>query len=298
VPLPLLAPGSVQSLSSNLKPATKNPHYTPLNNHNNSRRRYQAALASAARSTHPAKLLQQICPHLDKRQIGRIARNARRQSLYTFAVPATFVGDSVSSFMTLTPKVPGDFSLLGPCTHRVKSAQHLPFAQEALAYSRRQWSEGLIARNWKDVLVFRLLESGCGNNAPPVMTLTCAISRDYNSVLNDHRAGPASQLIDDCIVAVTADCAEAQELGVGFTHLYCSECGGGLRYGGWCEGCSASYMNIAVHLGVDNQTPLPKRVSDAAIAAGWLPKLDPELARTKERLQWEAAERGRTARFC
>lgn len=119
------------------------------------------------------------------------------------------------------------------------------------------------------------------NQPTTTHTLSVLFNRDWNGLIND-KSKPASELMDEAIVAMTINGDEAEKLAAGrggCTNYNCSHCGGGLSLT-MCSGCGNKFEDD--HFRCGWYTPLSPKMVEYLQEMGHEFKQDPEVARQKE----------------
>jgi|GEM_PF-1909337 len=240
--------------------------------------------------------LRPLFPHLTDNHLHGAMEQARASAgntLFFLAAPATVIkGAVLVRWLTRETADSPELMLTSPFLSMADEGSS-EFRGEALAYAQEHWGSDLVAKTWKDVLVFDLLPSG---NEPLLLRVVCAISRT-NQELVDDRSAPKHELIEQCTVLATADPAELLEIGqfAGWTHLTCSRCGHGIEDSG-CFQCNSIYMNMRTALGCNSNIGMPLPVAEAALAAGYKFTVEPEASRKVARKRFDCPFRPETMR--
>lgn len=115
--------------------------------------------------------------------------------------------------------------------------------------------------------------------------LRVVLSRGFNDIMND-TSKPLSELLDDAILWMTLDrtiWSEFKGKREEFIEYNCANCGAGLSLRS-CTGCGHRFRDNGFRCGWN--TPLSPRMVAFLRDSGHEFKIDPEIARTKERENW------------
>lgn len=170
-------------------------------------------------------------------------------------------------------------------------------ADRAMKFAEDHWGDELILDDWVCVVeIFvqdptDLVTDRYHTDYPRTKAvLYIALSRDLGKIMNDH-SKPESDLFDEAIAQMTLDRFVWHEIKGGrggYTEFNCAHCGAGLELSG-CSGCGHRFRDDQYRCGW--HTPLSRKMVAFLHDHGHLFKVDPEIARTKEREGWEARAR-------
>jgi len=158
----------------------------------------------------------------------------------------------------------------------------------AMRFAEDNWGDELILDDWDSVVKFYIQDpTDLVKDYPRTKAvLYVTLNRDLNEVSNNP-SKPASELFDESILQMTLDHIIWHELKGGrgdFTEFNCAHCGAGLSLSS-CNGCGHWFHDDQFRCGWN--TPLSRKMISFLRDNGHEFKVNPEIALTKERQNWE-----------